>query len=303
MWQRRGMGRAATDHGIELQYETYGDPSDPPLLLINGLGAQLISWPDRFARLLAGGSRHVIVFDNRDCGLSSRLDGEAVDLPAVISALRNGDPASARSLAPYSLSDMAGDAAGLLSVLGIERAHVLGASLGGAVAQTVAIEHPDRCLSLTSMMSNTGEPEYGQSTPEAMRALMKPSQSDREGYIEGAAASLVWRSKKYPGLDAALGLAAESYDRCYYPEGITRQMAAMITSGSRADGLRQLRLPTLVIHGTDDTLITPTGGERTAALVPGARYLLVQDMGHDRPEPLWPTLSAAILEHTGAITG
>jgi pimeloyl-ACP methyl ester carboxylesterase len=170
--------------------------------------------------------------------------------------------------------------------------------MGGMIAQTMAIEHPERLLSLTSMMSTTGEPDYGQSTPAAMQALFSPSPADRAGYVEAASKSLVWASKRYPDLEGARRLAAESYDRCYYPPGFNRQLAAMIVSGSRADGLRELAVPTLVIHGRDDTLITPSGGQRTAELIPGARLLLVADMGHDRPEPLWPEICRAILEHT-----
>jgi len=167
------------------------------------------------------------------------------------------------------------------------------------IAQTMAIEHPERVLTLTSMMSTTGEPEFGQSTREATRALLTPAPADREGYIDAAAEhSLIWRSKRYPDVPGARRLAAESYDRCYYPEGANRQLGAIIASGPRAEGLRGLRIPTLVIHGLDDTLIEPSGGERTAALVPGARLLLLEDMGHDRPEPLWPQLFEAILQHT-----
>jgi pimeloyl-ACP methyl ester carboxylesterase len=144
----------------------------------------------------------------------------------------------------------------------------------------------------------TGEPEFGQSTPEAMEALLAPAPADRDGYVDAAKKSLLWGSRRYADLAAARELAAESYDRCYYPEGVGRQLAAMIVGGSRANGLRSLRVPTLVIHGLDDTLIAPSGGERTAELVPGARLLLLEDMGHDRPVQLWPQLCAAILEHT-----
>ena len=166
------------------------------------------------------------------------------------------------------------------------------------IAQTMAIEHRGRVLTLTSMMSSTGEPEFGQPTPEALQVLLTPAPADREGYISAAERSLIWRSRRYPDLPGARALAAESYDRCYYPEGVGRHLAAMIASGSRADGLRQLDIPTLVIHGLDDTLIAPSGGERTAFLIPDAQLLLVDDMGHDRPEPLWPLICQAILDHT-----
>jgi pimeloyl-ACP methyl ester carboxylesterase len=292
------MPQLTTPQGVELEYETAGSPADPPLLLVPGFGAQLIAWPRAFCERLAAGRRFVISFDNRDCGLSSKLDGQGADVASVIAAASAGDFEQARALAAYTLSEMSTDGLELLSALGIERAHVLGSSMGGMIAQTMAIEHPERLLSLTSMMSTTGEPAFGQSTPEARQALLTPAPADRARYIDAAESSLIWRSKKYPDLAGARRLAGESYDRCYYPEGATRQLAAMIASGSRANGLRQLQLPTLVIHGLDDTLIEPSGGRRTAALIPNARLLLIEDMGHDRPEPLWPEICGAILQHT-----
>jgi pimeloyl-ACP methyl ester carboxylesterase len=292
------MPQLATPQGVTLEYETAGSTTDPPLLLVPGFGAQLIAWPRAFCERLAAGRRFVISFDNRDCGLSSKLDGQGADPAAVIAAASAGDFEQARELAAYTLSEMSDDGLGLLSALGIERAHVLGSSMGGMIAQTMAIEHPERLLSLTSMMSTSGEPEFGQSTPEARQVLLTPAPADRERYVDAAERSLIWRSKKYPDLAGARRLAGESYDRCYHPDGATRQLAAMIASGSRANGLRQLQIPTLVIHGLDDTLIEPSGGRRTAALIPDARLLLIEDMGHDRPEPLWPEICAAILQHT-----
>lgn len=284
--------------GVSLACETIGSPADPPVLLVMGFGTQLIGWPFGFRERLADGGRFVITFDNRDCGLSAKFDGQGAPLNDVIAAVSAGDFETARSLAVYTLSDMAGDGLGLLTALGIEQAHIVGASMGGMIAQTMAIEHPGRVLTLTSMMSTTGEPEFGQSTPEALHALLTPAPSDRDGYISAAESWLIWRSRRYPDLPGARALAAESYDRCYYPEGVTRQLAAMIASGSRADALRELRVPTLVVHGLDDTLIAPNGGERTASLIPDARLLLVDDMGHDRPEALWPLLCQAILDNT-----
>jgi pimeloyl-ACP methyl ester carboxylesterase len=294
------MPQASTAQGVTLEYETFGSLDDPPLLLVMGYGSQLVTWPQAFCERLAAGGRFVISFDNRDCGLSSKLDGQGADVASVIAAASAGDFEHARALAAYTLSDMSDDGFALLTALGIERAHVVGVSMGGMIAQTMAIEHPDRLVTLTSIMSTTGEPEFGRSTPEAQQALLTPPPADRAGYVDAAARTLIWRSKKYPELASARRLAGESYDRCYYPEGTARQLAAMIASGSRADGLRQLQVPTLVIHGLDDTLIAPSGGERTAALVPRARLLLVQDMGHDRPEPLWPKICGAILEHTAS---
>ena len=240
----------------------------------------------------------MIRYDNRDCGLSSKIDDRPVDLAAIIAAASAGDLDMVRALTPYTLNAMSQDALALLTALGISRTHVVGASMGAMIAQIMAIEHPERVLTLTSMMSTTGEPEFGQSTPQATQALLTPAPADRAGYIDAAKTSLIWGSKKYPDLAAARQLAAQSHDRCYCPEGVTRQLAAMIVSGSRANGLRNLLVPTLVIHGLDDTLIAPSGGRRTAALVPDARLLLLQDMGHDRPVPLWPQICTAILEHT-----
>jgi len=292
------MPHVTTPKGITLEYETFGSPTDPALLLVMGFGAQLIAWPRGFCERLADAGRFVIRFDNRDCGLSSKVDGQPSDLGAIIAAASAGDIDKAQALAPYTLSDMSDDGLSLLVALGIERAHVVGTSMGGAIAQTMAIEHPEVLLTLTSMMSTTGEPEFGQSTPEATEALLTPAPADRDGYIDAAKNSLIWGSKKYADLAALRELAAESYDRCYYPDGVTRQLAALIVSGSRAEGLRRLEVPTLVIHGLDDTLIAPSGGERTAALVPGARLRLIEDMGHDRPRPLWPEICGAILEQT-----
>lgn len=288
-----------TTPDVTLEYETVGSPADPPLLLVNGFGSQLIAWPRRFCERLAAGGRFVVSFDNRDCGLSSKLDGQGTDLRSIIAAASSGDFETARALAAYTLSAMSDDGLALLTALGIERAHVLGASMGGMIAQTMAIEHPERLVTLTSMMSTTGEPEFGQSTREATHVLRTPAPADRDGYVDAAERSMIWRSKRYPDLAGARELARESYDRCYYPEGMTRQLAAMIASGSRAESLRRLHIRTLVIHGLDDTLIAPSGGERTAALIPHARLLLLEDMGHDRPEPLWPQICGAILEHTG----
>jgi pimeloyl-ACP methyl ester carboxylesterase len=291
------MAQIATQN-VRLECETFGSPVDPALLLVAGFGAQMIAWPQAFCERLAAGGRFVVSFDNRDCGLSEKLDGQEVDFAAIAAAASAGDFEQAEVLAAYTLSDMSDDALALLDALEVERAHVLGSSMGGMIAQAMAIEHPERLLTLTSMMSTTGESEFGQSTPEARQALLTPAPADRAGYIEAAERSMIWRSKRYADLAAVRELAEASYDRCYCPEGVTRQLAAMIASGSRAEQLRRVHTPTLVIHGLDDTLIAPSGGERTAALIPDAELLLLEDMGHDRPEPLWPAICGAILEHT-----
>ncbi|HWD70352.1 MAG TPA: alpha/beta hydrolase [Solirubrobacteraceae bacterium] len=285
---------------LALEYETYGERSNPPVLMVMGFGAQLIQWPRDFCRRLADGGRNVISFDNRDSGRSARFHGVDSRIEAVHMAAAAGDLATARELAPYTLSDMSEDCLGLLSALQIERAHVVGASMGAMIAQTMAIEHPERVLTLTSMMSTTGEPEYGQSSPEALEALLAPAATSREEYIASADSWLLWHSRRYPEAEQNRALAAESYDRGHYPQGTLRQLAAMLASGPRTEGLRQLRVPTLVIHGSEDTLISPSGGERTAELIAGARHVVVEDMSHDRPRPLWPQICGPILDHTAA---
>lgn len=287
-----------TAAGLALEYESFGSPDDPPLLMIAGFGMQMIEWPFDFCELLAAGGRYVICFDNRDCGLSQKLDGQGAPFAEVVAAATAGDLDAVHRLAAYTFSDLSDDGFALLTALGIERAHVLGVSMGGMIAQTMANEHPERLLTLTSIMSTTGEQDVGQSTEEALVALLSPSPPDREGYIASSDRWLTWHSKRYPEADAVKALAAATYDRCFYPEGSARQLAAMLASGSRAEALSQLTVPTLVIHGLDDTLIAPSGGERTAALIPGAELLLLEDMGHDRPRPLWPALRDAILAHT-----
>ncbi|MCB0954851.1 MAG: alpha/beta hydrolase [Ilumatobacter sp.] len=276
------MPRTAVNTGMEIEYDTFGSPSDPALLLVMGFTAQMTLWEEDFCRMLADGGRYVIRFDNRDCGLSTHLDGVAADMAAP----------------PYLLSDMAEDAFGLLTALGIERAHIAGASMGGMIVQTMAILHPERVISMTSIMSTTGEPEYGQADPEVLQVLLAPPPTDRQEFIDAAPRYRVFGSKKYYDEAAAKARAARDYDRSFYPEGSARQLIAIMASGSRADGLRTLDVPTLVIHGRDDTLIAPSGGFRTAELVPGSVLLYVSDMGHDTPPQVWPAVVGAILTHT-----
>jgi pimeloyl-ACP methyl ester carboxylesterase len=288
------------NEAITIEHETFGNLSDPAVLLVMGFGTQLLGWDADFCRMLASRGRYVIRYDNRDCGLSTKLDEHPVHLGDFITAVTSGQFDRARAMAPYSLRDMASDGVDLLTELGIPQAHVVGSSMGGMIAQKMAIEFPDRVLSLTSMMSSTGEQEYGKSTPEAQQVLFSPRPADRDGYVAEAERELVWASRRYGDAAQLRALAATSYDRAHYPAGVPRQLAAMILDGSRAGALKTLEVPTLVIHGLDDTLIDPSGGRRTAELVPGARLLLVEDMGHDRPPALWPHLVDAIAEHTDA---
>ena len=265
---------------IELCYETFGSPDGEPLLLVMGLGAQMTAWPVELCEALVDRGFHVIRFDNRDVGRSSKIEGHPAEfLPAFLAATQ-GDPVDV----PYLLSDMAADAVGLLDALGIDSAHVVGASMGGMIAQTIAIEHPDRVRTLTSIMSTTGEREVGQPTPEAMEQLLRTPAEDREGAIEQAvAARRVIGSPAQFDEELARTMAAAAYDRCFYPAGTARQLLAVVASGSRADGLGRLAVPTLVVHGDVDPLVTVSGGERTAELVPGAELLVVEGMGHDLP--------------------
>jgi pimeloyl-ACP methyl ester carboxylesterase len=280
---------------MDLEYETMGSPSDPPVLLVMGFTAQMTAWPDGFCRMIADGGRHVIRFDNRDCGLSSKLDGVEVDLGAVIAAALSEAPIPT---VPYTLSDMAADAIGLLDRLEVDTAHIVGASMGGMIAQTMAIEHPDRVRTLTSVMSQPGDPDVGQPTPEAAAALLAPPPPDRQAYIDSSVNWMTWHSRKYRDADRTRADAARSFDRSFYPAGGPRQLAAIYASGRRSERLAELAVPALVIHGRDDTLITPSGGERTAELIPGAHLLMLADMGHDLPEPLWPLIVGSILAHT-----
>jgi pimeloyl-ACP methyl ester carboxylesterase len=289
------MARAALPTGIELEYETFGSPDDPTLLLVMGFTAQMTLWDVGFCQLLAAAGLHVVRFDNRDCGLSTRLDGQHADAAAAMGAVLTG---TEMPPVPYTLSDMAADAVGLLDHLGVERAHVLGASMGGMIVQTMAIEHPERLESVVSVMSMPGDVAVGRPDPAALEVLLSPPPTEREAYIENSVRTLVWASKRYGDADRIRRNAARDFDRAFYPEGATRQLAAIYASGDRSEALRSVTVPMLVIHGRDDTLISPSGGERTAELVPGANLLMLADMGHDLPEQLWPLIVDAVTMHT-----
>jgi len=296
------MPRAAftsTDNrSIELEYDHFGNPTDPALLLIMGFTAQMVVWDEEFCKQLADRGHFVIRFDNRDCGLSTKLHGVPSNSDAVIMAAMME---TEMPPVPYTLSDMAADAMKVLDHLNIERAHIMGASMGGMIAQTVAIEHPHRVKTLISIMSQPGELTVGQPTQEAMELIVTPAPSDRDEYIAFAPKWQLWQSKKYRSDEVSRRNAIRDFDRSNYPEGGPRQMAAIYASGSRAEGLQKLQVPTLVIHGTDDQLITPSGGERTAELIPNSTLLMVDDMGHDMPQPLWPFYLDAISKHTALV--
>jgi pimeloyl-ACP methyl ester carboxylesterase len=290
----RRMARAHLPSGIELEFQTFGSASDPTMLVVMGFTAQMTAWPETFYEMLASHGFHVVRFDNRDCGLSTHLDGQKADAMAVMSALQSGDPIPQ---VPYTLSDMAADGIGLLDHLGVEKAHIMGASMGGMIVQTMAIEYPHRIATLTSVMSSPGDLAVGKPTKEARAALLATPPSDRDAYIEASTQNAVWASRRYADLDQLRANAAFAYDRAFYPEGATRQLAAIYASGDRSEKLRALTVPTLVLHGRDDTLIQPDGGFRTAELIPGSHLLMLADMGHDMPEPLWPMMINAIVGH------
>jgi pimeloyl-ACP methyl ester carboxylesterase len=294
----RASFTSTDNRNIELEYDHFGNPKDPALLLIMGFTAQMVAWDEVFCTQLADRGHFVIRFDNRDCGLSTKLHGVPSNSDAVIMAAMME---SEMPPVPYTLSDMAADAAKLLDHLAIERAHVMGASMGGMIAQTFAIEHPHRTKTLISIMSQPGELTVGQPTQEAMELIVTPAPSDRDEYIAFAPKWQLWQSKKYRSDELSIKAAIRDFDRSNYPEGGPRQMAAIYASGSRAEGLQKLQVPTLVIHGTEDQLITPSGGERTAELIPNSTLLMVDDMGHDMPEPLWPLYLDAISKHTALV--
>lgn len=290
------MARAQAN-GIEIEYETFGDRGDRPLLLIMGLGTQMLGWDEDFCAALAARGHWVVRFDNRDVGLSTHFD--QLGMPDVVS-LFSSDPADRASAAPYLVRDMAADAVGLLDALDVPTAHVVGASMGGMIAQTLAIEYPQRVASMTSIMSTTGDPSLPPPTADAVGALLIPSPPDRDGAIQRTVD--VFRtigSPAYPFDEADLrARAGRSYDRCFDPAGSARQLAAILCSGSRAAALGAVRCPALVIHGAADPLVPVAGGQATAAAVSGAELLLIEGMGHDLPRPLWPRIIDAITRLT-----
>ena len=278
-------------NGIDIEYRTEGDPSDPPLLLVMGLGGQLTAWPRGFVDGLRDHGFFIIRFDNRDCGLSTKFEGT----PEFI-ALFSGDASSA----VYRIEDMADDAVALLDELGVARAHVVGASMGGMITQALVIHHEDRFVSACSIMSTTGDRSVGTPTGEAVTALMRPTALTRAEAIEASLeGSRVIGSPQYPTDEAVLReRAAAAFDRSYCPDGTARQLAAILASPDRTEGLHGVRLPFLVIHGEADPLVTLGGGQATAAAVPGAKLLTIPGMGHDLPEELWGTVTDAIVANT-----
>ncbi|KJC55012.1 alpha/beta hydrolase [Bradyrhizobium sp. LTSPM299] len=288
-------------NGIDICYEIFGDANAEPLLLIMGLGAQMIHWDDDFCRQLAGRGFRVVRFDNRDIGKSSHMSGGKRLTPLELLKLRFLKIPVA---APYKLSDMAQDTIGLMDKLGIKSAHVVGASMGGMIAQEIAITFPERVRSLTSIMSTTGNPKVPPPTREAAAVLMAPPPATKEEYFARYAQTWkVLRNGSFPedeALDPAR--ARRTYERGLNPPGVGRQLRAILASGSRKARLRSVKAPTLVIHGTVDPLVNPEGGKDTAASIPGARLLMIERMGHALPIPMWPEIIDAIDKHAHGAT-
>ena len=278
--------------GIELCYQTFGDPTGRPVLLVMGLGAPMTWWPVGLCQQLVDAGFHVIRFDNRDVGHSTKLRQHRVTQRDLVRAFLRQ-----RVTVPYSLRDMAGDAVGLLDHLGLPAAHVAGVSMGGMIAQTMTLEHPERVLSLTSIMSSTGARRSGYQDPLLLPHLLRRQGRSREEYVEAAVAfGRLTGSPAFRGSDDdARKRAGETYDRGICLSGTMRQMLAVITQQDRTTALRDVAVPVTVVHGTSDRMVHVSGGRAPADAVPGAELVLLEGMGHDLPEPLWPELVAAIL--------
>ncbi len=282
----------AKANGLELEYETFGDPKDPPLVLVIGFGQQLIDYDERFCEKLAARGLRVVRFDNRDSGLSTRLEGAP---RPVLMRIMAGDLSSLA----YSIEDMADDTAGLIAALGSESAHVAGLSMGGMIAQSLATRHPDRVRSLASIMSTTGDRSVGHATPEVMALLGRPPPAERGENVE--AGVRLWRALSSPGFPfdeaGVRARVARAYDRGFYPQGVARQAGAIVGQRDRTEALAGVRVPAVVIHGASDPLIHVSGGEATARAIPGARLVVVPGMGHDLPEGVWGLVIDAIVEN------
>lgn len=288
----------AEANGIQIEYETFGDPDSPALLLIIGLGCQLIYWDEKLCRQLSEQGLYVIRFDNRDAGLSSKIEEAGVpDLMQTIEAQMRGETVTP----PYTIEDMAADAVGLLDALGIEKAHVCGMSMGGMIAQTMALNYSHRVLSLISIYSRIGDPEDPQAKPEAMGILLVRPPEEREASIaHSIKLNQTICGTGFPYDDQWLReFIAQTYDRSFYPQGGVRQLVAILTQKNRRSALASLSVPTLVIHGSEDPLVQVECGRNTAAAIPGAELMIIDGMGHDIPHGgAWPQIMDAVKDHT-----
>ena len=285
-----------TANEIELCYDTFGESTNPPLLLIMGLGTQMIRWDEAFCKQLASKGFWVIRYDNRDVGKSTKFDAAGVpNLMELQLKVKQGEPLSV----PYTLEDMALDAVGLLDVLNIKQAHVVGVSLGGMIAQTVAIHHPERVRTLTSIMSTTGNPELPAPKPEVLMLISQAPPANRDENIEHyVKRQQILNGPHFPIDEAYVRtFAGRAFDRSYYPQGTARQIGAIVASGSRKEALQTVQIPTLVIHGDADPLVPVEGGRDTAASIPGAKLVIIEGMGHDIPLAVAPQIIDAIIQH------
>ena len=275
---------------LDICYETFGDPDDPAMLLIMGLGTQMVAYHDEFCAQLADRGFYVIRHDNRDIGRSTHLD--AAPVPSFVQLAKR----DRRS--PYTLADMAGDSVGVLDALGIEKAHIVGTSMGGMIAQTIAIRSPERTLSLVSIMSNTGDFFHGQPALTMYAVLLKPSPRERDGFIEHAVEmfSKIGGTGFPPEVEDLREIASLSYDRGHDARGSQRQLWAIVADRDRAPELRKLTVPATVIHGAQDKLVRPSGGRATARAIPGARLVEIPGMGHGLPRGAWPAIIGAIAD-------
>ena len=288
-------------NGIQIEYETFGEPDSTALLLIIGLAGQLTYWDEKLCQQLAEQGHYVIRFDNRDAGLSTKIEEAGVpDIIQTIEAQMKGETI----IPPYTIEDMTDDAVGLLDALEIEKAHICGMSMGGMIAQTIAINYPKRVLSLISIYSRTGDPEEPQPEPEAMEFLLTPPPEEREANIEHSIKVFsVISGSGFPYDEEWLrNFVAQSYDRSFYPEGTARQLVAIMAQKNRRPALKSLSTPTLVIHGADDPLVSVEGGKNTAADIPGAELMIIDGMGHDMPHGgAWPQIIDTIVDHAQKI--
>ena len=281
------VATSGPDGSVSIHYETHGFDDDPPLLLIAGLGNQLIFWEDEFVQGLLDRAFRVITFDNRDVGLSTGFEGEA-DLFAVLA----GDQEP-----PYSIGDMTADAVAVLDAAGVEQAHVLGVSLGGLVAQGLALDHAERVTSLTLLSSTTGAPDVGQATSECLDALLEPPPPDRQGVIDySVRVRELWSTPEHYDPDWTRAYFERAAERGEIDGGSTRQMAAVLSAPHREADLAELDVPTLVLHGTADPLIAPSGSERLAELIPGAELVLLEGMAHDLPPHYWAPVIESVTQ-------
>jgi pimeloyl-ACP methyl ester carboxylesterase len=272
---------------VEIAYETFGDPADPALLLVMGLGTQMLAWPDEMCSMLADAGHHVIRYDNRDVGLSTHLDHPVPKLSDMV--LKRGNP--------YTITDMADDAFGLLDALGIDRFHLVGASMGGFISQTIALAQPERVRTLTLIMTSTGSRRVGRPTPSVMRRLAVQDEVDsRDAAIEATVQTYrVIGSPDHLDEDHIRELAGRAFDRSHNPAGRMRQLAAILAQPDRTSALRSLHVPTLIIHGLNDPLVTPSGGLALAKAIPGATFIGYSGMGHDLPHSKWHAITDDVL--------